>query len=343
MPRVTTARPAARILALRPEGLYCAAGDFFIDPLRKVERAVITHAHADHARPGHDAVLATQATLDVMRVRYGPRFAATSQALRYGEGLTLGSARVSLHPAGHVLGSAQVCVEVEGSRIVVSGDYKRTPDPTCTPFEPVRCDIFVTEATFGLPVYRHPPPQAEIARLCTSLSLFEGRTHHVAAYSLGKAQRLMGILRQDGFDEPIGVDRATDALCDIYEQHGVRLGQRERLDTANVRLPRLVIAPPGIADKLLPPEGPAPLTSFASGWMRLTRNARQRGGDLPLIVSDHADWPELLRTIAEVSPQELWITHGEEAALVAWATSQGLPARPLAIAGYGDEDGEPAA
>lgn len=334
---------AAGILALRPEGLYCAAGDVYIDPLRKVGRAVITHAHADHARPGHAAVLATQPTLDVMRTRYGTRFAASTQAVRYGERVTLGDATVSLHPAGHVLGSAQVCIEVDGHRIVVSGDYKRTPDPTCTPFEPVRCDIFVTEATFGLPVYRHPPPQEEIARLRASLEIFEGRTHHVAAYSLGKAQRLMGLLRRDGYDEPIGVDPATDALCEIYEQHGVRLGPRRRLHKGMAPIPRLVIAPPGSGDSLRSPDGPAPITSFASGWMRLTRNARQRGGDLPLVISDHADWPELLRTIADVSPQELWITHGEEAALVAWATRQGLPARPLAIAGYGDEDAEPAA
>ena len=329
---------ARNILKLRPEGLYCEAGDFFIDPLRAVDRAVITHGHADHARRGHRAVLATQPTLDVMRVRYGAAFAGASQALRYGEVITMGGARVSLHPAGHVLGSAQVCVEVAGRRIVVSGDYKRGHDPTSTPFEPVRCDIFITEATFGLPVFTHPPPGDEVARLLASMNFFAGRTHHVAAYSLGKAQRLLALSRAAGFDQPVFVDRATMALCEVYEQHGIALGPLRSLERTSLPDGALVIAPPAARERIMGKSQSPPLTSFASGWMNVMKRARQGGGDLPLIISDHADWPELTRTISEIAPSEVWVTHGEEAALIAWAASRGLEARPLSMTGYGAED-----
>ncbi len=334
---------ARNILKLVPEGLYCEAGDFFIDPVRKVPRAVITHGHADHARPGHEAVLATRATLDVMQARYGARYARAEQALKYGEAITIGDARLSLHPAGHVLGSAQACVEVGGARIIVSGDYKRTPDPTCTPFEVLNCDIFVTEATFGLPVFRHPPPEGEVNRLLASMKLFDDRVHHVAAYSLGKAQRLLALLRRQGYDQPVMVDRATATLCDLYERHGVKLGPLELLQSGSRSSGRIAIAPPSAREHFAGEENEAPITSFASGWMRVLKRARSGGGDLPLIISDHADWTELTSTIEDISPQELWITHGEEAALMSWARQKGIPAQPLSIAGYGsDDDGEDA-
>lgn len=332
-----------RILIPRREGLHCEAGGFFIDPMRAVDRAVITHGHADHARRGHGAVLATQPTIDVMRVRYGANFAGNVQALRYGETVTIGEARVSLHPAGHVLGSAQVLVEVAGQRIVVSGDYKRGHDPTSTPFEPIRCNIFITEATFGLPVFTHPPAMSEVDRLLGSMNFFAGRTHHVAAYSLGKAQRLLALLRARGFDAPVFVDRATMALCEVYAHHGIALGTLVPLERGNLPDGSLVIAPPAARERIMAKARQAPLTSFASGWMSVLKRARQGGGDLPLVISDHADWPELTRTITEIAPAEVWITHGEEAALVAWARSRSLTARPLAMTGYGtDDDGSDA-
>jgi putative mRNA 3-end processing factor len=336
-------QPARQILKLRPEGLYCEAGDFFIDPLRAVDRAVITHGHADHARRGHRAVLATQPTIDVMRVRYGASFAGSAQAMPYGNVVTIADARVSLHPAGHVLGSAQVLVEVAGQRIVVSGDYKRSPDLSNTPFEPVRCDIFITEATFGLPVFVHPPAEHETIRLLDSMRFFEGRIHHVAAYSLGKAQRLLTLLRTQGFNEPVFVDRATMALCEVYEHHGIRLGALKRLEAGRLPEGALVIAPPSARDRIEGKSDQAPMTSFASGWMNVMKRARQGGGDLPLVISDHADWPELTRTISEVAPSEVWITHGEEAALLAWARGRGVEARPLSMVGYGAEDDGPEA
>jgi putative mRNA 3-end processing factor len=334
---------ARKILKLRPKGLYCEAGDFYIDPVRKVPRAVITHGHADHARPGHEAVLATQATIDVMKARYGQNCAQYMQPLRYGETIKLGEVTLSFLPAGHVLGSAQACIEVGASRVIVSGDYKRGRDPTCTPFEPKPCDVFVTEATFGLPVFQHPSPELEIGKLLESLKLFPERAHHVAAYSLGKAQRLLALLRQEGYDEPVFVDRSTAKLCELYEHHDVKLGQLTTLGAGQVTRGRLVIAPPS-ARNLLEDHGERePITSFASGWMRVQKRARNGGGDLPLIISDHADWPELTRTIQEIDPAELWITHGEEAALMAWTASRGIQARPLSIAGYGnDADGHDA-
>lgn len=330
---------ARDILQLRPQGLYCPEADAFIDPVRKVDRAIITHGHADHARPGHGAVLATPATIDIMKTRYGARFATTAQPLRYGEILNMGKARIALLPAGHVLGSAQVLVEVGGARIVVSGDYKRSSDPTCPSFEPVACDIFITEATFGLPVFRHPPADDEVGRLLKSMRLFAGRTHHIAAYSLGKAQRLIALLRQQAYDEPILVDRATLALCDLYASHGIKLGDVRPLGRAGKLSGGLIIAPPSARDILQTMAGPPPLTSFASGWMGVAKRARQGGGDLPLIISDHADWPELTRTIEEVKPGEVWITHGEEAALLAWARTRKIEARPLSIKGYGADSG----
>jgi putative mRNA 3-end processing factor len=186
------------ILVPTPSGVCCRRGGFHIDPTRPVDKALITHGHSDHARAGHGAVLATQETLDIMRLRYGENFAGSTQAIRYGEPITLGDARVSFHPAGHVLGSAQIAIECEDLRIVASGDYKDVADPTCPPFELVRCDTFITEATFGLPVFRHADAAAEVAKLLHSVALFPERAHLVGAYALGKAQRVIAMIRAAG-------------------------------------------------------------------------------------------------------------------------------------------------
>src|SRR3954471_10407808 len=183
------------LLKPTPAGLCCARGDFHIDPVRSVGKALITHGHSDHARPGHEAVLATRETLDFMRLRYGENHAGATQAVTYGETIDLNGVRVTFHPAGHVLGSAQICVEADGLRIVASGDYKDVADPTCAPFELVRCDVFITEATFGLPVFRHGEPAAETKKLLRSVALLPERGHLVGAYALGKAQRMMALIR----------------------------------------------------------------------------------------------------------------------------------------------------
>jgi putative mRNA 3-end processing factor len=308
--------------------------------MRKVDRAVITHGHSDHARAGHGHALATAETLSVMATRYGPGFAGTRQAMRFRESVTLGDAIVTFYPAGHVLGSAQVLIDVKGARVVVSGDYKRARDPTCPAFEPVPCHVFITEATFGLPLFRHPQASSEVTRLLHSVSLFPERAHFIGAYSLGKAQRLIALVREAGWEAPVFVDQTTARLCAVYEAHGVPLGNLVTLDPNEP--PNLagsiVIAPPSARERIFAKAGAEPITSFASGWMRGRKRALQGGGDLPLIISDHADWDELTATAAEVNPEELWITHGEDEALLHWASQRGMKARPLALKGYGEDD-----
>src|SRR5262245_46499522 len=213
------------LLTPMPSGLCCPAGGFHIDPTRPVERAVITHGHSDHARAGHGAVLATHETLDLMRLRYGEGFAGSTQAVRYGERIDISGIAITMHPAGHVLGSAQVAVEANGVRIVASGDYKNIADPTCPPFELVPCDVFITEATFGLPVFRHGDPDDEIAKLLRSVALFPERAHLIGAYSLGKAQRVIALIRKAGYDKPIYLHGALQRITHYYQERGIALGE----------------------------------------------------------------------------------------------------------------------
>jgi putative mRNA 3-end processing factor len=328
------------ILAPTREGVCCKPGGFHIDPTRPVERALITHGHSDHARAGHGKVLATQETLDIMRLRYGENFAAATQAIRYGETITLDGAKVSFHPAGHVLGSAQIAVECKDFRVVASGDYKNVPDPTCAPFDLVPCEVFITEATFGLPVFRHLAPEHEIVKLLRSMSLFPERAHLVGAYGLGKAQRLIALLRAASYAEPIYLHGAMETITRYYESRGIDLGPLELVrGTDKAKLGgKIVICPPSSLGDLWSRRFPDPVAAFASGWMRVRARARQRGVTLPLVVSDHADWDGLTATITATGAGEVWVTHGQEDALVHWCTSQGLRARPLDIVGYGDEE-----
>ena len=333
-------------LRVTPKGLYCEPGDFYVDPLAAVGRAVITHAHSDHARPGHRAVLASAETLAFMDVRMGQgRSGETQQALGYGDPIQIGGVRLWMEPAGHVLGSAQVAMEWRGSRAVVSGDYKRQPDPTCLPFEPIPCDVFVTEATFALPVFRHPPAEEEARRLLLSVALFPERTHVVGAYALGKCQRMIALLRQAGWDRPIYLHGAMIPLCEAYERLGVRLGELRPATVADKAslVGQVVIAPPGaIADRWARRMAD-PVVALASGWMRVRQRARARGVELPLVVSDHCDWEELLRTLDDVGAPEVWVTHGREDALIHEAAKKGIRGRALRLIGYGEEDDEPAA
>ena len=328
-------------LKVLPQGLYCEPGGFFIDPLRPVDRAVITHAHSDHARPGHRDVLTTTDTLAVMRARLGAEGAGHSQqALAFGEEITLGDARVWLAPAGHVLGSAQVAMEYRGSRAVVSGDYKRVADPTCAPFEPVPCDVFVTEATFALPVFVHPPPMHEIRRLLDSVALFPERTHVVGCYALGKCQRLIALLRLAGWEAPVWLHGALIGMCDVYRARGVALGDlRPATAAAKGELAgAIVLAPPGAVADRWARRLEDPVVAMASGWMRVRQRAKSRGVELPLVISDHADWTELNATLDEVAAPEVWVTHGREEALIHAAAQRGIRGRALRLVGYGEED-----
>lgn len=333
-------------LRVLPQGLFCEPGGFFIDPLRAVDRAVITHGHSDHARPGHRAVLATEETLAIMRVRMGEdRARQSQQALAYHQPITIGGVTLRLVPAGHVLGAAQIVLEWRGSRAVVSGDYKRQRDPTCVSFEPVECDVFVTEATFGFPVFRHPPPEHEIAKLIKSLTLFPERTHVIGAYSLGKSQRVIALLREAGWHQPIYIHGALAALCALYEEHGVHLGRLLPATVAKKEALKgaIVVAPPAATADRWSRRLNDPVVARASGWMRVRQRAKMAGVELPMIISDHADWDDLLRTVAETGAPEVWVTHGSEDALIHALSLRQIRGRALSLVGYeGEEAGDEA-
>ncbi|WP_417809871.1 ligase-associated DNA damage response exonuclease [Thioclava sp.] len=331
---------AAALLQTRPEGLFCPAGNFYIDPSQPVEKALITHGHADHARAGHGAVMATAQTLDIMAIRYGETFAASREVASAPK--MVGDVRVSFHPAGHVLGSAQIALTHKRfGTAVITGDYSRSPNPACAPFEAVPCDILVTEATFALPVFRHPDPAHEIARLLASVAAFPERSHLIGAYALGKAQRVIMLLRLAGWDGPIYIHGALQRLCDYHISQGILLGdlrpatisRGQKADFAG----QIILAPPSAFAATWAQRFPDPVICFASGWMQVRARARQRGVELPLIISDHVDWPELTQTITELDPAETWVTHGREDALIRWCETQGRVARPLRLLGYEEE------
>jgi putative mRNA 3-end processing factor len=323
------------------DGIYIPAADIWIDPAIPVARALVTHGHADHARGGHGAVWATPETLAIMGVRYGDQVAGHASPIGYGERIDLGGGVIaSFHPAGHVLGSAQIRLERGGEVIVVSGDYKRRADPTCARFEPVPCDIFVTEATFGLPVFRHPPTPHEVAKLTAARLANPDRCILVGAYALGKAQRLMGELVGAGYDRPVYIHGALARLTELYQAHGVTLGDiRPVADVAKADLAgEIILAPPSALADRWSRRLPDPVTAMASGWMLVRQRARQRNVELPLIISDHADWDELTTTISELNPREVWVTHGRDDALVHWCQTRQIKARALHLAHYDDED-----
>jgi len=322
------------LVTLRPEGLYCPAGDFYIDPWRAVDRAVITHAHADHARSGHRHVLAMSDSEAVLRVRLGAKL--PFQGLAAGECIEHHGVRVSLHPAGHVLGSAQVRLEHGGQVWVVSGDYYLSDhdesNPTCPPFEPVRCDCFITESTFGLPLYRWAPQALVLADINQwwAENAADGHASVLAAYSFGKAQRLLAGV--DAGIGPILVHGSVAAINAAYRATGVHLPAAavldEHTDAALLRR-ALVVAPPNTLSSAWARHLGPHRTAFASGWMQL-RKARQRQRmDRGFALSDHADWPGLQRAIAASGAERIIVTHGDEAALLHWMQSQGLRAETL--------------
>lgn len=333
----------AELISRRAEGLYCEAGGFYIDPWRPVDRAVITHAHADHCREGHGAYLAHQDAQGLMRSRVGPDVAF--QGLAYGERLQLGEVTISLHPAGHVLGSAQVRVEHRGEVWVVSGDYfvsgAGDANTTCVPFEPVRCDVFITEATFALPIYRWAPQTEVLAEMrawwadCAA----QGKQALLMGYSLGKAQRLVAGLATTDAPGPVLVHGAVARLNEAYRSAGIALPEVETV-TPETRFKALrgalVIAPPAVQDsrwaKALGPHSDA----FASGWMRLRGARRRRSVDRGFVFSDHADWPGLLSAIRATGARRVIVTHGDEGALVRYLGELGLQAEAFATE-YGDD------
>ena len=328
----------------RPQGLYCPAGDFYIDPCRAVHRAVITHAHADHARAGHGHVLATAISAGVLRSRLGANLPL--QGLDYGQTVVHEGVRISLHPAGHVLGSAQVRLEHAGRVWVASGDYYLSAiderNPTCAPFEPLRCDCFITESTFGLPIYRWPP-QAEVLSQIDAwwrANAEAGRHSLLLAYSFGKAQRLLA-----GVDAGIGPIRVHSAMATInqaYRDAGVALPAAAVLgDLPDGRLPgqALVLAPPSVLGSTWARQLGDCSTAFASGWMQVRGAHRRRSVDRGFVLSDHADWPGLQRAIRATGAERVIVTHGQEAVMVRWLQESGLQADTF-LTEYGAPGGE---
>lgn len=332
---------AEELLHPKPEGLYCPPGDFYIDPVRPVARALITHGHADHARAGHAEVWATLRTLEIMAIRYGEDYCDQAHPVEFGETIEIGGVGIGFYPAGHVLGSAQILVEKNSMRIVASGDYKRLKDPTAEHFKTVPCDVFITEATFALPVFRHPDPASEIGKLLRSVEEFPDRTHLVGVYALGKAQRVIRLLRDNGWEKPVYVHGALKQLCAYYEDSGIELGElrdatadkASRNDFAGA----IVLGPPSAFNSPWVRRFSDPLIAFASGWMQIRQRMKQRGVELPLVISDHCDWEELTETILDTGAREVWVTHGREEALVRWCALNGIPAKPLHLVGYEDE------
>ncbi len=314
------------LLTFTERGIYCPDGDFFIDPLTPVDRAIITHGHSDHARSGHQSYLCHTLTGPVLRLRLGS--AIRVQTAEYGEKINFGNVTVSLHPAGHIPGSAQIRIERDGEIWVAAGDYKLHPDGISTPFEPVRCHAFITESTFGLPVYRWPSPSETKSEINTwwSENRAAGKTSILTGYSLGKAQRLLALL--DLSIGPIFVHPAIDSINQAFREQGLPLPRatawtnvpKEELRGAMVLLPPGA-ATPGALRKL------APLSiAHASGWMAIRGNKRRLALDRGFIVSDHADWPELNQAIAATGAQRIFVTHGQIAPLTRWLNERGYQA-----------------
>ena len=324
------------LIVERPEGLYCPAGDFYIDPWRPVPRAVITHAHADHARVGNGHYLAAAPAEGVLRTRLGE---IHLQTLAYGERLQHHGVTVSLHPAGHVLGSAQVRLEHGGQVWVASGDYKVAPDRTCEPFEPVRCDVFITESTFGLPIYRWRSDEEIFADIngWWSRNVLAGHASVLACYSFGKAQRILS-----GVDPTIGpiiVHGAVEPLNRAYRAAGVALPATRMVtdvqDKADLKRALVLCPPSAVASTWLRRFGDAS-TAFASGWMQVRGNRRRGGYDRGFVLSDHADWPGLMRAIGATGAQRVIVTHGSIPVMVRYLQEQGLQAEAFETE-YGDD------
>ena len=330
-------------LKISKPGLYVPPAYAHIDPVRAVDTAIITHGHADHARAGHGHVIATPETLAIMSARYGANFAAQQTALPYNQQLMLGDVNVKLIPAGHVLGSAQIVLEYANTKIIAAGDYKRRSDPTCRPFQVEHCDVFITEATFGLPVFAHPDPETQIKKLLEVQHLFPERSIIIEAYSLGKAQRLIALLRKAGYDETIFIHGAMKKLCELYISFGIELGSLQttpigKIDNQQISLAgKFILAPPSAMGTKWAQRLSDPLVVSASGWMQVRQRAKQGGVELPLVISDHADWNDILRTIKEVNASEIWVTHGREDALIHACSQMGLSAKALSLIGYEDE------
>ncbi len=317
-------RSSLAVIELTDHGLYCPAGDFYIDPWGPVDRSIVTHAHASHAHHGARSYLTAHSGEYLLRERLGPD--AAIQAVQYGESITIGDARVSLHPAGHILGSAQVRIEHGGEVWVVSGDYKLAPDPTCAPFEPLRCHTFLTESTFGLPVFRWPAQAQVIDEIHAwwRTNQEAGRASLLFAHPQGKAQRLLALL--DPSIGPIFTHAAVEQITQIYRGQGIALAPTTLASDDGSWSRALIVAPPSAHGTSWERRFTSASTAFASGWMRIRGTRRRRSLDRGFVLSDHADWSGLLRAIEESRAEAVWVTHGYRGPMVRWLEEHGRKA-----------------
>lgn len=327
---------AQSLLTVTPQGLHCPAGDFFIDPWGPVSTAVITHAHSDHARVGSGRYIATPDSAKVLKKRLGPEIQL--HLLTYGERLRLNDVTISLHPAGHILGSAQIRVEHHGEVWVVTGDYKRQADSTCLPFEVVPCDTLITEATFGLPIYKWDPTEEVVAEIFAwwMEQRAKGKNALLACYALGKAQRILAEL-QRFTNEPVLVHGAIDSLIEVYRDAGVALVPTQKVGATPLQ-GALVLAPPSAFQSPWAKRFGDASHGFASGWMRLRGTRRNRGYDRGFVISDHADWDALLSTVEATGAKRILVTHGYAEELSRYLRDQGLDARALKTLYEGEGD-----
>ena len=327
-------------LKKKREGLYCVPGNFFIDPVFPVEKALITHAHTDHARPNNKSIFSSKETIELMHLRYGESYCSDFQIASFDEKIKINDVTVQILPAGHILGSIQFLINYKGYRLLISGDYKRTKDKTCLSYEPVKCDTFITEATFGLPIFNHPNDQSEVKKLIKSIKANVNKTHLIGVYALGKCQRLITLLRNLGYDETIYLHGALTKISNFYSKNNIKLGnisnisECSRSEYAN----KLVLCPPSSLNDKWSQKFKNVVKGYASGWMRIRQRVKQKNIELPLILSDHADWGEILKTVNDVNPNEVLVTHGREEALVNYLTKKNFKSSALNLIGFEDEN-----
>ncbi len=321
-------------------GLYCMPGDFFIDPIFPVKRALITHAHTDHARPNNKVILSSKETIELMKLRYGQNYCSQSQIIKFNEVVKINNVKIRIYPAGHILGSVQFLIEYKGYRLLISGDYKRSIDLTCSQYEPVKCDTFITEATFGLPIFNHPNDKDEVKKLIDSLNTNNHSTHLVGVYALGKCQRLISLLRNLGYEKTIYLHGALMKISEYYSKIGINLGKIEKVSekSPSQLINSLVLCPPSSLNDKWSQKFLNKIKGYVSGWMKIKQRIKQKNIELPLVISDHSDWKDILKTVEDVSPSEVLVTHGREEALVHYLNSKNYHSSALNLIGFEDEN-----
>ena len=329
----------ANWLIKKKEGLYCIPGDFYIDPLYPVKKALITHAHTDHARPNNHFILGTKETIEIMKIRYAKSYCTNYQVINYNSPLTINNIDITFIPAGHILGSSQILIEYNGCKVLISGDYKRVEDKTCKSYQNKKCDIFITEATFGLPIFSHPFDKDEIKKLLESVIKNNQKPHLIGVYALGKCQRILSLLRDAGYDETIYLHGALMKITDYYVSEGVRIGKVKNTSDLNLSelKNQIILCPPSALHDKWSRKFKNPIKGIVSGWMNIRQRIKQKNIQLPLIISDHADWNDILLTTKENNPEKVLVTHGREEALVFQLNKLGYDAKALNLLGYEDE------